>query len=141
MNRRQFLSISALSISLSGCIEGDFGGTTRNNSTTPKTETLSPEGVTPECWPSMCKGTKLVEVFVALGVSGDVVLQAECRGEEFPIRSGESAQLDREEDAETCEISVSIDGEQVYRENVEDYESVTLTVSSSGEVEEERVTI
>lgn len=150
MNRRQFLSISAFSVSLSGCIEGDFDGTTENNSPTSKvtgtetprntdteTETPSPEGATPDCWPSMCEGTKLVEVVVGHAFSGEVVLQAECRGEAFSVQAGQSVQVAREEDAETCGISVSVDGEQVFRENVEDYESVTLTVSSNGEIDDE----
>lgn len=127
------LSTLVLSISLSGCIEND------PRDTATKTETPSPEGVTPACWPAMCEGSKLVEVVVAHGFSGDVRLQAECRDEEFAIQSGESVQIDRKENAETCRISVSIDGEKVFSENIEDYESVTLTVSSNGEVEEEWV--
>lgn len=150
MNRRQFLSFSALSISLSGCIEGDVGDATENNPqtstaaetetpriTTTETETPSPEGATPECWPSMCEGTELVEVVVANDFSGDVVLNAECRAKEFSIPSGESVQIVREEDAETCNISLSINGEQVVSEHIEDYESVTLTVRSNGEVDDE----
>ncbi len=87
----------------------------------------------------MCEGTKLAEVVVAHGVSGDVVLQAECRDEEFQIQSGESVLIDREEDAETCGISVSVDGERVFNETIEGHENVTLTVSSDGEVDDEWV--
>jgi hypothetical protein len=144
VNRRQFLSISAFSISLSGCIEGDSGGTTETETprnTATETGTPSPEGVTPECWPSMCEGTKLVEVVVASGFSGDVILQVECRDKEFSIQPGEPVQIDRKQDAETCGISLSIDGEQVFSENVEDYESVTLTVNSNGEVEDEWIVV
>jgi hypothetical protein len=43
----------------------------------------------------------------------------------------------REEDAGTCGISVSINGEQVFSETIEGYESGTLTIDSNGEVEEE----
>ncbi len=87
----------------------------------------------------MCEGTKLVEVIVSNGFSGDVTLQADCREREFSIQPGESVQINRKEDAETCEISLSIDGEQEYSEDVDDYESLTLTVDSKGEVEDERV--
>jgi hypothetical protein len=154
MNRRQFLTISAISISLSGCLEGNIGGITEESTPTPKvertdisrktateTETPPPEGVTPECWPSMCEGTTLVEVVVAHDFSGDVTLQADCRGEEFSIQSGESVQIARDGDAETCGIDLSIDGEQVFSDDVEDYEMVTLTVSSNGDVEDEWVVI
>jgi hypothetical protein len=152
MNRRQFLTFSALSISLSGCIGGDFGESTEDTTPTSKaTEThtprntatemkmSSPEGVTPECWPSMCKETKLVEVVVADGFSRDVTLQADCRSEEYSIQSGGSVQIDREKDAETCGISLSIDGEQKVSENIKDYESLTLSIDSNGEVEDEWV--
>ena len=107
--------------------------------TTTTTETPSPEGATPECWPSMCEGTKLVEVVVAHGFSSDVILRADCRGEEYSIQLGESVQIGRTEDAETCGISLSIDGEQKVGENIEGHESLTLTIDSNGEVEEEWV--
>ena len=130
MKRRQLLSLLALSTSFAGCIENNpSDGAT-------ETETPYPEGVTANCWPSRCEGSKLVEVVVAHDFSGDVVLQAECRGEAFSIQAGESVQIDREENAETCRINLSINGEQKFSNNIEDYESVTLTVGPNGEVED-----
>jgi len=142
MDRRRFLSVSVLSFTLFGCLDKNFSGETEtgfSRSTVTDTETLSPEGATPECWPSMCEGTKLAEVIVADCFSGEVNLRAECRDEEFSIRPGESIQIDRKEDAEACGISLSIDGERVSYEEVEGYESVVLTISSDGEIEDERI--
>ncbi len=100
MNRCQFLSASVLPISFAGCIGSEFGAKTEESLTTPEmrepetpmttateTETQSPQDGTSACWPSMCQGTTLVEVVVARGFSGDVVLQVDCRGEEFAIQS------------------------------------------------------
>lgn len=150
MNRRQLLTVFGLSMPISGCIEGTSDGATEENPQTSKatvtetprntateTKTPSPEGATPECWPSMCEGTKLVEVVVEDGFSGDVVLKAECRAEEFSIPSGESVKIDREEEAETCKIALSVNGEQVVSEYIEGYERGTLTVRSNGDVVDE----
>lgn len=87
----------------------------------------------------MCEGTALVAVVVATGFSGDVVLQADCRSEEFTILSGKSIRIGRHEDGESCGVSLFVDGEQVFDENIDGYESVTLTVNSNGEVDQERV--
>lgn len=151
MNRRQFLSLSTLSLSLSGCIETDSGGSMEetpppnvteahtSGSIATGTETVSPEGATPECWPSMCEGTKLVEV---VNASSDVVtVQADCRETEYSLQSGESVEITREEDAEACRITLSITEEAEYRESIEGNESVTLTVLSNGEVSAERIVV
>lgn len=148
MNRRRFLSTSALAMSLSGCLGGHFGDGTESPSaasnatetprtTATETETPSPGATTPECWPSLCEGTTLVEVVVAQGFSGDVVLNADCRDEEFSVRPGESVQIDREADAEICDVVLSIDGERAFSDTVEGYEVVTLTVTADGDVDDE----
>ncbi|WP_154021046.1 hypothetical protein [Haloarcula sp. CBA1127] len=147
MNRRQLLSISALSIPLSGCVEWDFDGTTENNSPAPKatdtpsktaTETGTPpsEVSTPECWPSMCEGSKLVEVQVVGGFSGAVVIIAICQDKELSIHPGQSVQINRDTDAQTCRIVLSVDGKQAFSETVNSHQSVNLTVDSDGEVTE-----
>jgi hypothetical protein len=118
MNRRRFLTLSAVSLSLTGCMEGDFG---------------DPEVATPECGPSMCEGTTLVKVVNAS--SGVVAVQADCRDEGYTLQSRESVEITREEDAESCRIGVFLDEKQVYSEEIEDYESLTLTIRSDGEVE------
>jgi hypothetical protein len=104
-------------------------------------ETSSSEGPVPGCWPSMCAGTKIIEVYVSSSLSGTAVLEASCRDESLSIQSGESVQLVREEDAEECGVTLFIDDEQVYSERVEGHASVTLTVRRNGEVDEERVVL
>ncbi|WP_146417514.1 hypothetical protein [Haloarcula hispanica] len=147
MNRRQFLSISALSSSLSGCVEWNFDGTTENNSSAPKatetpndtateTGTPPPDVSTPECWPSMCAGSKLVAVQVAGDFSGDVVLTATCQNKEFSVQPGESVRINREADAEVCGIRLYIDGKHAFSDRVSSHQSLNLTVDSSGEVTE-----
>lgn len=135
MNRRQFLSlsISALSVSLVGCTEGGLEDGD-------ETETQSPEDTEPDCGQSsMCEGTQIIEVHVYSGFSGAAVLGVGCRDEEVTIQSGESVQITREEDAEGCGVTLHIDDEKVYGEYIEGHVSVTVTVDSSGEIDEERV--
>ena len=151
MERRKFISAAAIFVSLSGCVE-DGGGTAEGNSPTPKsketeqsrkttteTEKPSSEGATPECGMSMCEGRKLVDTSVASDFSGDVVLKPNCRNEEFSIQPGESVEIVRKEDGETCRTSLFVDGEKEFDEDIEGYERVSLTVSSNGEVNEEWV--
>lgn len=138
MDRRKFLSATAVFVFFSGC--------TGDGEENPNTATEKPpsEGVTPECWdtkPAMCEGTKLADVSVASTFPGDVVLTTNCRNEEFSIQSGKSVEIIRKEDGETCRISLSVDGEQVFDEVIREYETVSLTVDSNGEVGEERVVI
>jgi len=128
MNRRRFVCVLTLSISLPGCVEDGSGGSTEQDrpdteskeGTVTRTETETPEGAVPECHPSMCEGQQLVEV----------------RDEEIPIGPEDSERIDREDDGETCGLTVHIDGEQEYSERIEDYEHLTLTVTSEGEFEE-----
>lgn len=151
MNRRKFLSATALSISLPGCI-GDGGGTAESDSptanpaetehskaTATETEEPSPEVATPACGRSMCEGTKLADVVVSNGFSSDVLFELNCRSEDFSIQPGGSVEVVREEDGETCRISLSVGGEELYSEIIQDHERVSLTVDSNGEVDEEWV--
>lgn len=89
----------------------------------------------------MCAGTQIIEVRVDSGISGTAVLAASCRDEPLSIQSGESVELVREEDAEECGVTLSIDDEQVYSERIEGHASVTLTVKRDGEVAEEWVVL
>ena len=77
-------------------------GTEQSRDTTTETEKPSSEGATPECGMSMCEGRKLVDASVASDFSGDVVLKPSCRNEEFSIQPGESVEIVRKEDDETC---------------------------------------
>jgi len=134
MHRRQFLSLSAaaLSTGVAGC--GQRESTAETDTPTPP-----PEGATPECWPAMCEGTQLIEVDVQSGVSGDAVLETNCRGEPIELEAGESVQLVREADGEGCGVTLFLDGEQVYSEYIEGHVSVTVTVEADGTIDEERV--
>lgn len=145
MNRRQFLSISVLSISLPGCSKWNFESATEDNASAPntteapsntatETETPPPEATTPECWPSMCAGSKLVEVQVAGGFAGDVVLSATCQNKELSIQPGGTVQINRGVDGQVCSIDLSVDGKQVFSERVSSHQSVNLVVDSNGEV-------
>ncbi|MDQ2071463.1 hypothetical protein RBH20_02805 [Haloarcula sp. H-GB4] len=147
MNRRQLLSISALSIPLTGCVKWDFDGATENNSpaqkmtetpskTATETGTTPSEVSTPECWPSMCEGSQLVEAQVVGGFSGAVVLIATCRDKELSIQAGEPVRINRDTDAQTCRIVLSVDGKQEFSETVNSHQSVNLTVGSDGEMTE-----
>ena len=150
MERRKFISATAIFVSLSSCVEdgedmaeGDSPTSkskeTEPSRTTTETEKSSSEGATPECGMSMCEGRKLVDASVASDFSGDVVLKPNCRNEEFSIQPGESVEIVRKEDGETCRTSLFINGGKEFDENIEEYERVSLTVSSNGEVNEEWV--
>lgn len=155
MKRRQLLSVAALSVSLSGCAENNRGDATeaasptsvaaepatRTDATT-ETETPSPEPATDirGCeWPKMCEGSQLVKVVVRSGYLGDVVLAALCRDETFTVAPGESVRIDREEDGESCYVSLFVGGEQVYARGIPPYKRVTLTVNSDGTVERDAI--
>lgn len=133
-SRRQFLSlsISALSMTLAGCAQ-------LNSEDGVETETHSPEDAEPGCWPSMCAGTQILEVDVHSGFSGTVVLKASCRDETISLQSGESVQIVREKDAETCGVALFIDNEQVYSKRIDGHTSTTVSVKSNGEINEEGV--
>ena len=134
MNRRQFLSlsVSALSVSLAGCTGGYVEDGTES-------ETPSPEGSDSGCGESMCKGTQIIEVHVSSDFSGTAVLGVGCRDEDITIQSGDSVQIIREEDGEDCGVTLYLDDEKVYGEYIEGHASITVTVNSNGEVEEEGV--
>ena len=81
----------------------------------------------------------MIEVDVHPGFSGTVVLEASCRDDPVSIHSGESVQIVREEDGETCGVTLLIDEEEVYDNRIDGHTSVTVTVSSDGEIDEEGV--
>ena len=134
-SRRQVLSLSmtALSASLVGCTQGNLEGGSETE--TPPTE-YTESGCT-----SMCEGTQIIEVDVRSGFSGTAELEASCRDDAVTIQSGESIQIVREEDAAACGVTLFIDGEQVYDERIDGHASVTVTVRSDGEIDEEGVMV
>ena len=157
MNRRRFLAATALSASFSGCATRDpetppaAGGAEGTSSTkseipteiptTASAQTSSPAPTaTDDCqWPDMCEGSQIVVIEVNWAFSGDVTLEADCRGEAFAVESGESLLVERERDAESCRIRLFVAGEAAYDEDVPGYKRVTLTVGPDGEVDVEAI--
>lgn len=130
MERRAVLAFLGTFIALPGCVSDV-------SERSPESE---PNTTTDECgWPQFCEGSTMVEVIVSSGLSGDVVLEAGCRDEDFEIRPGGTKTIKRQVDAETCDIAIYIDDQEAYKDIIQDYESTTLTVNSSGEVDAETV--
>lgn len=129
MGRRAVIAALG-SLALSGCVND---ASERGNETELDT-------TTEECgWPAFCEGSKIMEVTVSSSFSGAVVLEAECRDGDFVIRPGESKTTERQADAETCDVVLYVDGREAYNDTVQNYESTTLTIDSSGEVDAETV--
>lgn len=127
MNRRQFVSTTVLPLVLAGCAEQELGGDA---------------GDTPEsCWPRMCAGTALVKVRVDESVSGDVVLEADCREADRDIEPGETGSVERTEEGESCLVRLSIDDDEAYNESIAGYQRTTVTVTASGDIEIETVVL
>jgi len=133
-SRREFLplALSAVSASLAGCFRDDSDGGT-------PTETPPGEVTESGCWPSMCAGTQIIEVDVNSAFSGTAVLEASCRDDPLDVSPGESADIVREVDAESCGVTLFLDDEQVYSDNIEGHTSVTVRVRSNGNIDVETV--
>ncbi|KTG28000.1 hypothetical protein AUR66_12640 [Haloferax profundi] len=131
MKRRQVLAVAGSLVAFSGCTGG--------------ASTRSPEndvGTTDECGSyQLCEGSEMLRVFVSSAFSGEVVLDARCRDEEFEIQPGEGKTLRRDVDAETCDVTLYVDGTEAYSDTIQDYESTTLRVNSSGDIDEETVEV
>ncbi|KAB1193607.1 hypothetical protein GJR96_09170 [Haloferax sp. MBLA0076] len=131
MKRRRVLAVAGSLVALSGCTSD---ASTRRSEDDAET--------TDECGPyQLCEGSEMLRVFVSPAFSGAVVLDAGCRDEEFEIRPGEGKTLRREADAETCDVTLYVDGQEAYSDTIQDYESTVLRVESSGEVDEETVEV
>lgn len=130
MERRGFLASLAPFIVFPGCVSDASKRSPEGESST----------TTDDCgWPQFCKGSTIVEVRVSSRFSGEVVLETECRGESFEIQPGETKTITRQVDAETCDIALSVDNQEAYSDTVQNYESTTLEVNSSGEVYDETI--
>lgn len=160
MERRAVLASLGTFVALSGCVsdesegnpEGELTTTEDELTTTTNGEPISttegdlstttegdPSTTTDDCgWPQFCEGSTMVEVIVSSGFSGDVVLETGCRDEDFDLKPGDTKTIERQVDAETCDVTLYIDGRKEYDATIHDYVSSTLRVDSSGEVDEER---
>lgn len=130
MERRELLAFICPLVALPGCVSvpSESGPESESGTTTD------------DCgWPQFCEGSTIVEVFVSSGFSGEVVLEAECRDEEFEIRPGETKTVTRQVDAEACGIALYVNAREAYSDTIQDYESTTLEVNSNGEVFDETV--
>ncbi|WP_157525764.1 hypothetical protein [Halorientalis sp. IM1011] len=140
MKRRKWLSTVALATALPGCIGSEFPSNTDGESQ-PSTPTTSdpgePETLTGSCeWPDMCEATKLVEVTVWSKFAGDVVLEAGCRNRTSSIEPGNTVSIKRQLDGESCDIRLTIDGEEAFDREVSGSEMIHLTVDQDGELEQ-----
>ncbi|RDZ43157.1 hypothetical protein C5B91_13585 [Haloferax sp. Atlit-10N] len=145
MQRRGVLaSLGSLAL-LSGCLGGsdESSSETKTETKTATTTTANPETTesgqaattTDECgWPQFCEGSELVRVRVSGGFSGEVVLKPACREDDVELSPGETETLTRQTDAETCDVTLLVDGEVAYDERIQDYEFVMLRVGSDGDL-------
>ncbi|MGM0397830.1 MAG: hypothetical protein ACQEQY_02440 [Halobacteriota archaeon] len=142
MQRRHLLAgLGAGLVSLAGCTgrEGDDPTTTETPTTTDPEPTETP---TPTSDPSILDvGTLLMSVLVEFGFSGEVVLEADCRDEEYVLEAGDRVELVREEDGESCPVRLLIDGEAAIDRTVQGYEEHAVTVTEDGEVRVETVLV
>ncbi|WP_151102238.1 MULTISPECIES: hypothetical protein [unclassified Haloarcula] len=139
MERRE-VPVSVFSVGfLSGCMKDGTGSTTPTNtsteSTTP-TNTSTTTTSTDTCYPEFCEGSIIAEVDVDASFSGTAVLEAACRQRSYELQSGDSVTIIRQVDGETCDITISVDGQTVFDRNIQDYVSLSLRVGPDGNVSE-----
>jgi predicted component of type VI protein secretion system len=150
MERRAVLATLGSLVALPGCVSDapdrstetePETATDRSTETTTERNTETGRETTPEeCgWPEFCEGSKLVEVTVSSRFSGSVVLEAGCRDEDVEMRPGETKTLERQVDAETCDVALYVDDRKAYADTIQSYESTTLRVDSGGNVHAETV--
>ncbi|QOS10306.1 uncharacterized protein HfgLR_00760 [Haloferax gibbonsii] len=143
MQRRRVLaSLGSLAL-LSGCLGSPSISSSETTTETTTTTAPDPETTesgqtattTDECgWPQFCEGSELVRVRVSGDFSGEVVLKPACREGDIGLSPGETKTLTREVDAETCDVTLLVDGEVAYDERIQDYEYVMLRVGSDGDL-------
>ncbi|WP_139305385.1 hypothetical protein [Natronorubrum sediminis] len=116
-------------IGIAGCVDNLGEG---SSDTVPEDTEGSSDDVDEDY--SRAEGTTMVEVDVDAGFEGEVVLEAECRGKQFKIDSGEEFGVRREEDAESCSFEISIDGEKAYEGSVGGSDRYQAEVTVNGEI-------
>ncbi|WP_148858994.1 hypothetical protein [Natronococcus pandeyae] len=138
MNRRTLLSIAPLLTGISGCIDrSENTDTSEENAQSDRDN----ESTTKEDGYSWQAGTSLVMVDVNEDFSGEVILEADCRGEKFNIESGDEFGLDRKEDGESCSFRLLLDGEEVYDAGVSGASRYSLLVEKDGEITEDGIEV
>ncbi|MFC7129863.1 hypothetical protein [Haloferax chudinovii] len=146
MHRRRVLASLGSLAFISGCLGDPTESSTETTTeTTTTTTTTATDSETTESgqaattaddcgWPQFCEGSELVRVRVSGGFSGEVVLQPACREDDIELSSGETVTLTRQVDAETCDVTLLVDGEVAYDERIRDYEFVMVRVGSDGDL-------
>lgn len=148
MERRTVLAAvgTLATVGLGGCL-GDGDGDNNEaegpapNRTASPTETATERETktpTPDHY-TMPAGTAIVEVTVDPDFDGSVVLETTCREDASVLENGEQATVVRNEDRESCGVSVAVDGETAFDEWIAGYESARLTVTADGELEGGRI--
>lgn len=135
MKCRRSFALTLLALGIPGCTRDDVG---IDGGSTDSPEDDSDRN-TGDCWPEMCEGSTLVEVTVDRALEGEVVLSAECREEDRSLTPGSTETIERDEESESCSITLYVDGEGAYSDDVPGYQRTSLTVTETGEIEAEHV--
>jgi hypothetical protein len=143
MRRRQFLTAASVAL-LAGC--SDAGTETHAPSATPTTaltpgttESPGPGSTPTPSWSPggtarLGPGSALVELTVAEGYAGEVVLGGTCADGPVRLTGGESVAVERESAGEGCAYTVALDGDVEHRDGVAGYETARVTVTADGTV-------
>jgi hypothetical protein len=83
----------------------------------------------------MGPGSALVELTVAGGYDGEVVLGGTCTDGDLAVAAGETTTAERETAGEGCAYTVSLNGSVEHRDDVSGYETARVTVTADGTVE------
>lgn len=135
MKGRRSFALTLLALGIPGCSRDDGDGL-RGGTAEPDDDADRSPG---DCWPEMCAGSTLVAVTVDANFEGQVVLTAGCREGNRSIPPGDRETVVREEESESCSITLSLDGEIVYSDEIPGHQRTSLTVTETGEIEEEHV--
>lgn len=135
MSSRRTFGLTLLALGIPSCTRDDVGVSERSTDGQPD-DSASSEG---DCWPEMCAESTLVEVTVDPGFEGAVLLAADCREEHRSVSPGSRETIVRDEESESCSITLYVDGEEGYSDDIPGYQRTSLTVTETGQIEEEHV--
>lgn len=145
MNRRQFLSISALSIFSSGCTGGTLDDNTENNSPTSNatvsetpTEQYVPEFSIESRSPNTHKVTVQLGSFASVPTGTGTPVESGTfeLNKEFSLSPGERISLEKHRSPDhDYDVVVAVDGTVVVSEVLYAYEGMTIKVLDSNTVD------
>lgn len=135
MKSRRTFALTLLALGIPGCTRDDAGVEGRSTDSAEDDSDRSPG----DCWPEMCEGSTIVEVTVDRAYEEEVTLAAGCREEDRSIPPGSTETIVRDEESESCAITLYVDAEIAYSDDVPGHQRTSLTVTETGEIEEELV--